>query len=97
MTIHIWIYCTTHRPSPTDDVSIMSVMYLALSAFLIAVVLGSKRSALSDAAKRRLDVVAGACMAAAALLLALPLASEAVGTALGAALGGIGVGWAYMR
>lgn len=97
MTIHIWIYCTTHRPSPTDDVSIMSVMYLALSAFLIAVVLGSKRGALSDAAKRRLDVVAGACMAAAALLLALPLASEAAGTAVGAALGGVGVGWAYMR
>ena len=97
MTIHMWIYCTTHRESPSDDVSIMSVMYLALSALLIVLVLRTARAPFPDAFSERMDVGAGFCLAAAAVLLALPLASGAAGVALGAALGGVGIGWAYMR
>ena len=32
--VHMWIYCSTHRPSLSDDVSTMAVMYLVLSAAL---------------------------------------------------------------
>lgn len=97
LTIHIWIYCTTHRPQPTDDLSIMSVMYVALSVFLIFVVLRMRRHPFSEAALKILDVLAAAGMSLSALLLALPLASDLWTTALGAALGGVGVGWAYLR
>ncbi len=33
--VHMWIYCTTHRFTFNDDVSVMAVMYAALSLFLI--------------------------------------------------------------
>lgn len=97
LTIHMWIYCATHRPRPTDDVSLMAVMYLALSAFLVVMVLKTRRAPLAERTKKLFDVGAAACMALAALLLVLPLASDAAGTIVGSALGGVGVGWAYMR
>lgn len=97
LTIHVWIYCTTHRPSPTEDVSIMAVMYLALSALLVVLVLRTRKQELAESMKRRFDVIAAACMAVSALFLVLPLATEGISTALGSALGGLGVGWAYMR
>ena len=37
--VHMWIYCTTHRPSVSDDISTMAVMYLAQSATLAALLL----------------------------------------------------------
>lgn len=30
--VHMWIYCATHRPAATDEVSVMVVMYAVLSA-----------------------------------------------------------------
>lgn len=97
LTIHIWIYCTTHRPGRFDDVSFMAVMYLALSAFLVILVLSTRTNPLSDQFKKRMDVTAAVFMAAFALLLALPFASAVPSIVVGSALGGVGVGWAYMR
>ena len=41
MFVHMWIYCSTHRPSLTDDVSVMTVMYSVQSAALLALFFGS--------------------------------------------------------
>lgn len=95
-TIHIWIYCITHRPSMPDEVSFMAVMYLALSACLALVAAAALRRALPEETKRLIDWPAAACMAAAALLGALPASDVRAATAA-ALLGGVGVGWAYMR
>lgn len=97
LTIHMWIYCITHRPSPTDDVSIMAVMYFALSAFLAALVLAVRRRTLSEAAVMRLDATAVVAMSASAVFLALPLPLGVAGLVIGSAVGGVGVGWAYAR
>ena len=37
--VHMWIYCTTHRPSVSDDISTMAAMYLAQSATLALLLL----------------------------------------------------------
>ena len=112
-TCHIWIYCTTHRFTFTDDVSVMAVMYAALSVFLLALfaaVRKAQRAGVlpddfpSKPAARVLDAAGFACMAACAVLLTAPLpfttASPAASTAtvaVAATLGGVGIAWAYMR
>lgn len=98
MTIHMWIYCSTHRPTITEGVSIMTVMYLFLSAFLIALVLIMRKHDFSEDGKLDFDKAAMASMSSSALLFALPFPfSGATSTVIGCILGGIGVAWAYLR
>lgn len=98
LTIHMWIYCTTHRSVPTGDVSIMTVMYLFLSAFLLCLLLGARKNAVPQKLKKYVDITGGIFMAIAAFFLTLPLPiSGAATTFVASALGGIGVAWAYMR
>lgn len=100
--VHMWIYCSTHRPALTDDVSGMAVMYLALSAALAEVLLASRGRAAgwrpAGLAADALDAAAALCMAACAVALALPLGLPPVlATAAASALGGLGAAWAYAR
>jgi len=96
--IHIWIYCTTHRSLPYGSVSIMTVMYLALSLSLLAMVFALNRRPAGFQPSRWWDLLAGVCMASSSVLLALPLPLPAdVAAFVGAALGGLGVGWTYGR
>jgi DNA-binding CsgD family transcriptional regulator len=98
MTIHMWIYCAAHRLVPTGGVSVMTVMYLFLSAFLIVVFLVVWRRSLTQKHKRGMDKLGIAMMSVSALLLTVPSpVSGAATTFVGSALGGIGVVWAYSR
>lgn len=76
----------------------MTVMYLVLSAVLVALLLRLLKKPISLRAKTKIDKAAGICMAASAVLLALPLPfSGAATTIVGSVLGGAGVAWTYMR
>ncbi len=107
MMVHMWIYCSTHRPSLTDDLSVMTVMYTALSALLVVLFFVVRRATRAGIgldgfpAPRAAvvsDVLAAAGMAVGAVLLAVPLGLPAVPTvAVASAAGGLGVAWAYMR
>lgn len=98
MTVHMWIYCVVHRPVETGGVSIMTVMYVFLSGFLILLAIGVSRKAPSERRKRILDGAATFCMMVCALFLAMPLPfSGSETTFIGSALGGMGVAWLYMR
>ena len=104
--VHIWIYCTTHRPSVSDGVSTMAVMYLLQSAALLALFFvardlmhkGKSLASLPPAALAACDAAAAAFMSVCALCLAgtLPFTNAAFAAAA-AGLGGIGVTWAYAR
>lgn len=107
-SVHIWVYCSTHRPSLTDDVSTMVVMYLALCASLAAVFLWSRpRGGRGGGRAGRpggphaplaADLACAACMAASGAMLALPTGLPPVAANVAAsALGGLGLGWAYAR
>ena len=96
--VHMWIYCSTHRDTETGGVSVMAIMYVALSLCLVIVLLRSFKTSFSAGAKRRVDVGAVIAMACSAVLLACPLPfSGAAATAFGSALGGVGVAWTYVR
>lgn len=97
MTVHMWIYCTPHRPIDTGGVSIMTVMYIFLSAFLILLALKVYRSPVSQVQKNVADGASMLFMAVSALFLTMPLPfTGAETTIIGSALGGIGVAWLYM-
>ena len=105
--VHMWIYCATHRPSATDEVSVMVVMYTALTLALIAVFCvvrwRVRGGALLDqipsrGAARVLDGAAACGLAVAGVVLAVPAVLPALpGVVIASVLGGAGVGWAYMR
>ena len=103
MFVHMWIYCSTHRPSLTDDLSVMTVMYSALVALFFAVRRAMRAGAGPDGfpkprAAAVADVLAAAGMALCGLLLALSLGLPPVATVAAASVaGGLGVAWAYMR
>ena len=98
MTVHMWIYCTPHRPIETGGISIMTIMYVFLSAFLIILAFKVYRSAISPAQKNIFDAASILFMTIAALLLTMPLPfTGAETTIIGSAIGGIGVAWLYMR
>ncbi|MEG0323448.1 MAG: hypothetical protein RR619_05575, partial [Raoultibacter sp.] len=98
LSIHVWIFCTTHRSVPNGGVSVMTVMYLVLSAVLIVLLLRLVKKPITLEQKKKIDVVAGIGMALSAVFLALPLSfSGAETTIIGSALGGAGVAWTYMR
>lgn len=104
--VHMWIYCTTHRPSVSDEVSTMAVMYLVQSATLVTLFLAARHS--MGTGQRRflvapgvlciVDVLSAAFMSVCALVLcgAVPM-GNAVVAGLAAGLGGVGVTWAYAR
>ena len=103
--VHIWIYCTTHRPSVGDEVSTMAVMYLLQSVALVALLLvshalmkrGKVVSSLPKAVLAAADVAGAAFMSLCALALAGVLPGGIAVAAVASGLGGIGVTWAYAR
>lgn len=104
--VHMWIYCSTHRPSITDDVSVMAVMYAVLSVALAALFFAGRALAApgrpetfpSARLANVLDAASALAMAAGGVLLSVPLSLPQVPTVVAAsALGGAGVGWAYAR
>lgn len=110
--VHMWVYCSTHRPSPSDEVSIMAVMYLVLSACLAALFLALRPSAdepsggtgfVRALARHRAlaacDLVCLTSMGASGLMLAAPLGAlpPVVSVVVSSALGGLGMGWLYAR
>ena len=105
--VHMWIYCTTHRPSVSDDISTMAAMYLAQSATLAILLFaaircwrgaGKQQSNVPEGILRAADIVSAACMSLCALVLAgVLLVQGALGAGLAAGAGGIGVTWAYAR
>lgn len=105
--VHMWIYCATHRPSATDEVSVMVVMYAALTAALVAVfcaVRGRLRQGIAldrvvpAGLARLLDFGAAAMLALAGIALAVPTGLPVLlSVVLASVLGGVGVAWAYMR
>lgn len=98
LCVHVWIYCSTHRSVPSDGMPLMTVLYLVLSASLVAMTIAGRSKPMSEPVKRRIDAVSAVCMAASACFLALQLpVSGAATTFAGAVLGGIAVGWTYAR
>lgn len=105
--VHMWIYCTTHRPSLTDDVSVMTVMYSAQSVALVALFFALRgtgrlgpagRDTPSPRGAAPFDIAAAILMALCAVLLTLSLPLPAVPTVIVAsASGGVGAAWAYAR
>ncbi|MEE8717034.1 MAG: LuxR C-terminal-related transcriptional regulator [Coriobacteriales bacterium] len=99
--VHMWIYCSTHRPAATDDVSTMAVMYFVLSAALVAAFValrpwrpggggatGAPPLARAIACPRRLatlDAACAACMGVSGAMLALPPSLPPVATVVVAA------------
>lgn len=76
----------------------MTVMYVFLSAFLVALALKVSRKPFNSLQKRILDILAILFMACCALFLSYPTPiTGAETTIVGSALGGIGVAWLYMR
>lgn len=49
--VHMWIYCSTHRDTETGGVSVMAIMYVALSLCLVIVLLRSFKTSFSAGAK----------------------------------------------
>jgi DNA-binding CsgD family transcriptional regulator len=97
--VHMWIYCATHRPSATSEVPVMVVLYTALSAALIVLFWAVRRfrgRGERPRAERAVDLAAALAMAFGGAALALSNVPPAL-VAAGAALGGVGVGWAYAR
>lgn len=105
--VHMWIYCATHRPAATDEVSVMVVMYAVLSAALVAVFCAVRAAVrrgmpLAQVPSHKLalglDVAAACALAVAGGLLAAPAVLSPLGSVVVASvLGGLGVAWAYMR
>lgn len=105
--VHMWIYCTTHRPSVSDDISTMAAMYLAQSATLAILLFvatqcwrgaGKQQRSVPEGILRAADIVSAVCMSLCALVLAGVLPVQGVlGAGLAAGAGGIGVTWAYAR
>ncbi len=98
MFVHMWVYCVTHRPVLAEDVSVMGVMYVSLSAFLLILIARFGRGPVSDRIARIMDAAAVICMVASAALLSLPLqGASSAAVFSGALLGGPGAAWAYLR
>ena len=98
MTVHMWIYCTVHRPINTGGVSIMTIMYVFLSLYLFCLAWLAHKQKLGSKARGTMDVLTLAFMVPSTLFLTFPLPfTGSLTTIIGSALGGIGIGWLYMR
>ncbi len=99
--VHMWIYCVTHRPVTCGGLSLMAVMYSALSValalMLLAALKGRGRPA-RPLASPALDLVACVCMMVPAVVLTLETtAGDDLAVGVASTLGGLGVGMAYLR
>lgn len=94
--VQLWIYCVTHRRMEAGDPLMMVSMYGALSAFLLVVIACLVRRARPIRVRAAYDAIAASSMALCSFVIALPVDVDAL-RAFAAALGGVGVGWAYMR
>ena len=106
--VHTWIYCSTHRATFDGSLSVMVVLYLAQSAFLLALFCAVRRltrggrgpaQVMSERALRVADIACVLALAICSTVLCVPPVGVSDGVAVGVscALGGVGVGWAYMR
>lgn len=95
---HVWVYCVLHRASfDVGTSAIEGVFYAALSLFLIGTALVSYRRAPKGSHAVFTAVVACLMVPATALLvLPDPFADGPLRLAA-AAVGGIGIGWCYLR
>lgn len=95
---HVWIYCVVHRADMDfGDVKIGIPLYLALSLFMLLIMLLSWRGKMKQIAPL-LDWPLAAFQAAATVFLVLPLPITGAASATVAALAaGIGVAWLYLR
>lgn len=94
--VQLWIYCVTHRRMESGDPLTMVSMYGALSLFLAFVIVHLIRRSEPIRIRLAYDAAAAASMALCSFVITMPVDVE-VARVAAAALGGVGVGWAYMR
>lgn len=94
----VWIYCVAHRADLDYGGVLVGIpLYLALSAFMLVVMLLAWKGSMGRLAPR-LDWPLAALQAAATVLLVLPLpVSGAASTIVAAAASGVGVAWLYLQ
>ncbi len=105
--VHMWIYCSTHRFLESGGVSVTAVLYSAMSAALVGIGLAVWHASKTGRPAGELpggrltlaaDMAAAVCMALGGVMLSVELPMPpAVECAVGAAVGGVGVAWAYGR
>ena len=105
--VHMWIYCSTHRFLESGGVSVTAVLYSAMSVALVGIGLAVWHASKTGKPAGNLpggsltlviDLAAAVCMALGGVMLSVELPiPPAVECAVGAAVGGVGVAWAYGR
>ena len=105
--VHMWIYCSTHRFLESGGVSVTAVLYSAMSVALVGIGLAAWHASKAGRPSNDLpgghltlavDMAAAVCMALGGVMLSVELPMPpAVECAVGAAVGGVGVAWAYGR
>ena len=95
---HVWIYCVAHRAGLDFGGVVIGIpLYIALSAFMLAVMLLAWKGKAQRVAPK-LDWPLAALQAAATLLLVVPLPLTGAASATAAAVAaGIGVAWLYLQ
>ena len=95
---HVWIYCVAHRAGLDFGGVVIGIpLYIALSAFMLAVMLLAWKGKAQRVAPK-LDWPLAALQAAATPLLLVLLRSDGAASATAAAVAaGIGVAWLYLQ
>ena len=95
---HVWICCVAHRAGLDFGGVVIGIpLYIALSAFMLAVMLLAWKGKAQRVAPK-LDWPLAALQAAATLLLVVPLPVTGAASATAAAVAaGIGVAWLYLQ
>ena len=95
---HVWICCVAHRAGLDFGGVVIGIpLYIALSAFMLAVMLLAWKGKAQRVAPK-LDWPLAALQAAATLLLVVPLPLTGAASATAAAVAaGIGVAWLYLQ
>ncbi len=95
---HVWIYCVAHRVDLDFGGVLVGIpLYLALSAFMLVIMLLAWKLDLKRIASR-LDWPLAVLQAVATVLLVLPLPFTGFASAIVAAVAaGIGVAWLYLQ
>lgn len=94
---HIWIYCIAHRPDRDFGMPMGIPLYLALSVFMLLVMLLAWRGKARSVAPR-LDWPLAVAQALATILLVVPLPLDGTPTAvMSSVVAGVGVAWLYLQ
>lgn len=94
---HIWIYCIAHRAGIDFDGVLVGIpLYLALSTFMLIVMLLAWRQKMQHVAGK-LDWPLAVLQAAATVLLVLPLPFGEASSMVCAAVAGVGIAWLYLQ